>query len=124
MTDNPRQPTKGLLDALVLTPIFDLPGDPKFLDIHIQGLPGLRTTVEVAAVQELRQALDIILGPNDTEEMGKLRAQVHHARELAGRLGTALVEAIELLGDHSETPRLRGALTGSYSANTKQLVIT
>lgn len=37
----------------------------QFLVIEVQGLPGFRASVEIAAVQELRQALDVILGPLD-----------------------------------------------------------
>lgn len=61
--DEPEQITKGLLDALVLTPVGDPGETPKFLVIEVQGLPGFRASVEIAAVQELRQALDVILGP-------------------------------------------------------------
>lgn len=72
MNDEPRQITRGLLDALVLTPIAD-PGEvPKLLDINVQGLPGFRATLDIAAVQELRQALDVILGPRDTPNLAML----------------------------------------------------
>lgn len=72
MTDEPRQITQGLLDALVLTPVADPGEEPKFLDVRVRGLPGFRATLEVAAVQELRQALDIILGPQETPSLAML----------------------------------------------------
>lgn len=63
LKDEPRQITKGLLDALVLTPI-GMPGRaPTQLDITIRGLPGFWARLQIGAVQELRQAFDIILGP-------------------------------------------------------------
>jgi hypothetical protein len=72
MSDDPRPITQGLLDALVLTPVADPGGGPKFLDVRVRGLPGLRVTLEIAAVQELRQALDIILGPQETPALAML----------------------------------------------------
>jgi hypothetical protein len=62
MSDEP-QITRGLLDVLVLTPVADLGGTLKFLDVRVKGLSGFRVTLEVAAVQELRQVMDSILGP-------------------------------------------------------------
>lgn len=69
----PRQITQGRLDALVLSPVPE-PGDegPKLLDVRVQGLPGFRATLEVAAVQELRQALDVVLGPQATPDLAML----------------------------------------------------
>ena len=37
--DEPRQITQGLLDALVLTPVADPNGEPKFLDVKGLELP-------------------------------------------------------------------------------------
>jgi hypothetical protein len=72
VSDEPRQITQGLLDALVLTPVAD-PGEaPKFLNVRVQGLPGFCATLEVAAVQELREALDITLGPQATPNLAML----------------------------------------------------
>ncbi len=73
--DEPRQVTRGLLDALVLT-LVDEPegGAPKIMDVEVLGLPGFRATLKVAAVQELRRALDIILGPQAAPDLaGMLR---------------------------------------------------
>jgi len=68
-----RQVTQGLLDALVLTPVADPEGGaPKILDVEVLGLPGFRATLEIAAVQELRQALDVILGPQATPDLAGL----------------------------------------------------
>jgi hypothetical protein len=72
VSDEPRQITQGLLDALVLTPVADPGEEPKFLDVKVQGLPGLRVTLEIAAVQELRQAMDVILGPQETPALAML----------------------------------------------------
>jgi len=64
--EQPKQITQGLLDGLVLALIMDPASTtPSFLGIEIVGLPGLRATLKIEAVQELRQALDIILGPRD-----------------------------------------------------------
>lgn len=65
--DEPRQITKGLLDALVLTPVGPHGEAPMFLDISIRDMPGFRATLKIEAVQEIRQALDIILGPRDID---------------------------------------------------------
>lgn len=72
MDEETRQITQGLLDALVLTPVADPDGELKFLDVKVRGLPGLRATLEIAAVQELRQALDIILGPQEAPTLAPL----------------------------------------------------
>lgn len=65
------QITQGLLDALVLTPLV-APEGLKLLQVKIQGLPGFHATLEIAAVQELRQALDVILGPQATPDLAVL----------------------------------------------------
>jgi len=59
-----RQPTpatRGLLDALVLKPLR-VPGG-LLVEVTVIGLPGLRATVEAAALRELQITLAALLGP-------------------------------------------------------------
>src|SRR4029077_20247264 len=72
VNDEPRQITQGLHDALVLTPVANPGEGPKFLNVKVRGLPGLQATLEIAGVQELRQALNIILGPQETPVLAML----------------------------------------------------
>lgn len=68
----PIQISKGLLDALVLTPWGPPPArtlltgkQPTIthVEVTIQGLPGFRATVDAAAFRELQVALEALLGP-------------------------------------------------------------
>lgn len=64
--------TKGLLDALVLTPwgppaagalIAGRRPEVTHVEVQVNGLPGFRATLEVAACRELAVALRALLGP-------------------------------------------------------------
>jgi len=66
--------TKGLLDALVLTPwgppaagalIAGRRPEVTHVEVRVNGLPGFRATLEAAACRELQVALEALLGPPD-----------------------------------------------------------
>jgi len=109
MSDEPRQITQGLLDALILTPIAD-PGEaPKSLDIKVQGLPGFGATLDIAAVQELRQALDVILGPQSTPDLAMLLRRYFEASPVTVRGSRSIVQLKEYRELDEQLRRLVGA---------------
>jgi len=72
MADEPRQITQGLLDGLILTPVGPHGQAPTFLDIKVRDLPGFRAALDIEAVREVQDALNVLLGPRATPELASL----------------------------------------------------
>lgn len=104
--------TKGLLDALVLTPwgppaagalIAGRRPEVTHVEVQVNGLPGFRATLEVAACRELAVALRALLGPAGSgegpddltdDELAALKMNAKRG-ELGGVLSSYVIRAAD-----------------------------